>query len=164
MIGIVPAFQSAAWLRFTAGSENLISILGLGVYPLSVFCPVFSLALALTLCWPHIQGSPPLCICLVFWSRFCCSPYTHITHRHLGCKSREVYSLWETTWDKILKVDRKWFTLSLAQLLLWCWRHWCHPFHHFCERDSGGLFNCGALIFIFILTIDISPWTARQVT
>ena len=48
-----------------AGSEISISVLGLGVCPLSVFCPVLSSAEALTLCWPHIQGGLTLCICLV---------------------------------------------------------------------------------------------------
>ena len=27
-----------------------------------VFCPVLSLAMALTLSWPYIQGGPPLCV------------------------------------------------------------------------------------------------------
>ena len=49
------------------------------------------------------------------------------------------------------------FALSLAQLLLWCWRHWCYPLLHFCERDNGGLFHCGVTTnFIFILTIHSS--------
>ena len=44
------------------------------------------------------------------------------------------------------------FTLSLSLSLLWCWRHWCYPLLHFCERDSGGLFHCGVTTnFIFIL-------------
>ena len=59
----------AARVRFQAGSGILISVLGLGGCPSSVFCPVLSSAEALTLCWPHIRGVPPLCICLVFWSR-----------------------------------------------------------------------------------------------
>ena len=37
-------------IRFPAGSGILISVLGLGVCPLSVFCPVLSPAEALTLC------------------------------------------------------------------------------------------------------------------
>ena len=53
-----------------------------------VFCPVLSPAEALTLCWPHIHGGPPLCICLVFRSIDNCSPCRHLTHGHLGCKSR----------------------------------------------------------------------------
>ena len=77
----------AARVRFSAGSRILIPVLGLGVCPLSVFCHVLSSAEALTLCLPHIQGGPPLCICLVFWSRDCCSPYRHLTHGHLDCKS-----------------------------------------------------------------------------
>ena len=71
----------AARVRFPARSGNLISVLGLGV------CPVLSSAEALTVCWPHIRGGPPLCICLVFCSRNCCSPYRHLTHGHLDCKS-----------------------------------------------------------------------------
>ena len=37
-------------VRFPAGSGILISVLGLGACPLSVFCPVLSAAEALTLC------------------------------------------------------------------------------------------------------------------
>ena len=40
----------AARVRFPAGSGILISVLGLGVCPLSVFFPVLSSAEALTLC------------------------------------------------------------------------------------------------------------------
>ena len=40
----------AARVRFPAGSGILIAILGLGVCPLFVFCPVLSRAEALTLC------------------------------------------------------------------------------------------------------------------
>ena len=71
-----------------AGSGILIPILGLGVCPLSVFCPLLSPAAALTLCWPHILGGPLLCICLVFCSRICCSSYRHLTHGHLCCMFR----------------------------------------------------------------------------
>ena len=48
----VSAFQpgAAARVRFPAGSGILISVLGLGVCPLSEFCPVLSSAEALTLC------------------------------------------------------------------------------------------------------------------
>ena len=76
----------AARVRFLAGSGILIPILGLGV------CPVLSLAEALTLCWPHIQGGPPLCICLVLWSIVSCSTYRYLSHGHLGCKSLECKS------------------------------------------------------------------------
>ena len=41
--------SNRAWVRFPAVSEILISILELGVYSLSVFSPVLSLAVALTL-------------------------------------------------------------------------------------------------------------------
>ena len=40
----------AVRVRFPTGSGILISVLGLGVRPLSVFCPVFYSAEALTLC------------------------------------------------------------------------------------------------------------------
>ena len=49
-----------ALVIFPAGSEILISILGL------VVCPVLSLAVVLALCCLHIRGSPPLCICIEF--------------------------------------------------------------------------------------------------
>ena len=78
----------AVRVRFPAGLEILISILGLCVYPSSVFCRILSLAVALILRWSHIQGGPPLCICLVFWSTVCCSPYRILTHGLLGWMSR----------------------------------------------------------------------------
>ena len=96
-LGIVNKSVTVAWsieslpsypatrVRSPAGSGILIPILGLGVCP---FCSVLSPADALTLCWPHIQGGPPLCICLVFRSIDNCSPYRHLTHGYLGCKSR----------------------------------------------------------------------------
>ena len=58
----------ASRVRFPSGLGILILILWLGVCLLSVFCTVLSPAEALTLCWPHIQGVPPLCIYLVFRS------------------------------------------------------------------------------------------------
>ena len=49
-----------ARVRFPLGSGILISILALGVCPLTVVCPVLSLAVALTFCWPQITGRPTL--------------------------------------------------------------------------------------------------------
>ena len=69
----------AARVRFPAESGILISVLGLGV------SPVLSPAEDLTLCWPHIPGGLPLCIGLLFWSKYCCYPYRHLTHGYLGC-------------------------------------------------------------------------------
>ena len=69
VVGRVPAFQPG-------GIRNFNFCPGIGCVSF-VFCPVLSSAEALTLCWPHIQGGPPLCICLVFWSRDCFSPYRH---------------------------------------------------------------------------------------
>ena len=44
VVGRVPAFQpAAARVRLPAGSGILISVLGLGVCPLSVFCSVAKL-------------------------------------------------------------------------------------------------------------------------
>ena len=43
-------YSRPARVRFPAESGILISVLGLSVCPLSVFCPVLSLAEALTLC------------------------------------------------------------------------------------------------------------------
>ena len=52
VVGRVPAFQpgAVARVRFPARSGILISVLGLGVCPLSVFCPLLFPAKALTLC------------------------------------------------------------------------------------------------------------------
>ena len=82
--------RAVARFRFPSGSENLISILGLGVCPVTVLCIVFSLVVALRLCLPHIQGGPLLCICLVFWPIVCWSPYRHLTHGRMSSKSRRV--------------------------------------------------------------------------
>ena len=61
-------FNSAARVRFSAGSAILISIMELGVF--FVFCPMLCLAEGLTFCWPL--------------------PYRHLTHGHLCCKFRRV--------------------------------------------------------------------------
>ena len=50
VVGRVPAFQPGAPGSIPGGVRNLISVLGLGVCPLSVFCPVLSSAEALALC------------------------------------------------------------------------------------------------------------------
>ena len=34
------------------------------------------------------SGRPALYICLVFWFKDCCSPYTHLTNGHFCCKPR----------------------------------------------------------------------------
>ena len=127
VVGWVPAFQPGGPGSIPGGDRNFNSYPGLG-YVSSVFCPVLSPAEALTL------GED-------------------LTFREARpCVS--VYSLWGATWEKIFKRDTKCvYPLSL----LWCWRHWCYPLFHFCERDSGGLFHCGVTTnFIFILTIHIS--------
>ena len=49
MVDRVPAFQFGGPGSIPGGSGILISILGLGVCPLSMFCPVLSSAEALTL-------------------------------------------------------------------------------------------------------------------
>ena len=98
VVNRVPAFQPSGVRNF-----NFCPGIG-GVCPLPVFCPVLSSAEALTLCWPHIQGDPPLCISLVFWSRDCCSPYRHLTHGHLACKSLGVEVL---DWGRVNKRRRR---------------------------------------------------------
>ena len=72
--------------------------------PLSVFCPVLSPTVALTLCWPHIQEGPPLCICLVFLCTVCCSPYSCLFHGHLHCKSLGVQVL---HWGRVNNRERR---------------------------------------------------------
>ena len=86
VVGRVPAFQPCNPGSIPGGVRNLNPYPGI-VCVSFVFCPVLSPAEALTLCWLHIQGGPPLCICLVFWSIDNCSSYRHLTHGHLGCKS-----------------------------------------------------------------------------
>ena len=87
VVGRVPAFQPGGPGSIPGGVRNFNFCPGIeSVF--FVFYPVLSSAEALTLCWPHIQGGPPLCICLVFWSTDCCSSYRHLTHGHLACKSR----------------------------------------------------------------------------
>ena len=86
--------------RFPAWSGILIPILGLGVCPLSVFCPVLSQADTLTLCWPHIQRGPPLCICLVHG----CARVAHCVTagcRNLShyCRPLRQYDVWFTCFE-----------------------------------------------------------------
>ena len=82
----VPVFQSSGLGSLPGGVRNFNFHPGT-VCVSSVLCPIFSPAVALTLCWPHIEGSPPLSICPVFWSRVCSSSYRHLTHGHLRFKS-----------------------------------------------------------------------------
>ena len=42
-----------------------------------------SMVLTLIFCKPNIQGGPPLCFYLVFWSTVCCFANRHLTHGHL---------------------------------------------------------------------------------
>ena len=77
--------NSVAQIRFPAGSKILISVLGLGVCPLPVFCLVLSLAMALTICWSQISGRPSIVLI-----QSLCSPYRHLTHGNLDCKSSGV--------------------------------------------------------------------------
>ena len=69
-----------------------------------VFSPMLPLAVALTLWWPCIQGSPPLFFCVVFWSTACCFYYRHLTNGRLDCKSRWV---WVLHWWRINNRKRK---------------------------------------------------------
>ena len=87
VVGRVPAFQNGGPGSIPDGVRNFNSYSGIGCVSF-VFCPVLSPAEALTFCWPHIQGGPPLCICLVFRSIDNCSSYRHLTHGHFSCKSR----------------------------------------------------------------------------
>ena len=56
--------KPVARIPFPAGSGILIYIMGLGMCPF----PVSSLAVDLTFCWSQIQGDPPSCSCIIFWS------------------------------------------------------------------------------------------------
>ena len=56
-------------------------------------CPLCSVLCYLLRCPLYsadhsFQGVPPLFICVVFWSKVCCSLYRHIIHGYLGYKSR----------------------------------------------------------------------------
>ena len=64
MVGRVPAIQPGDPSSIPGGVRNFNFCPGIGCVSF-VFCPVLYPAEALTLCWPHIQGGPPLCICLV---------------------------------------------------------------------------------------------------
>ena len=52
-----------------------------------VLCPVLFPAVTRT-CTDHTFREVRPCVCLVFWSTVFCSPYRHLTQKHLGCKSR----------------------------------------------------------------------------
>ena len=58
-----------------------------------VFCSVLSPSVALTSWWPHIQGDPNMCICLLFCGLVRCFSYRYLTIGHLCCKSRGVVFL-----------------------------------------------------------------------
>ena len=75
--GRVPAFQ-LGWTSSIFGGVRNFNFYSETGYVFFVFCPVFSLAVNLTLWWPDFQGGPTLCIRLVFWS--CCFPFKHLTH------------------------------------------------------------------------------------
>ena len=64
VVGRVPRFQPDDPGSIPGGIRILISVLGLDMCPLSIL----SSTVALTLCWPSIQGDQPLCFCLAFWS------------------------------------------------------------------------------------------------
>ena len=112
MVDRVPAFQPGGPGSIPDGPgsipdgfRNFNSYPGIGCVTF-VFCPVMSLAEALTLSWPYIQGGSPLCICLMFRSIDICSPYKHLTHGHLGCKSLGVYVL---DWGRVNKRRRSFY-------------------------------------------------------
>ena len=89
VIGRVPAFRPGGPGSIPGEIRNFNSYPGIGcVCHLSVFCPVLSPVEALALFRPHIHGGRPLCICLMFRSIDNCSPYRHLTHGYLSCKSR----------------------------------------------------------------------------
>ena len=89
VVGKIPAFQSGGPGSIPDGVRNFNFYSGTGCLPF-VLSPILSPAVALTLYWQHIQGSPPLGICLLFWSTEYYSSYRHLNRRHLGCKSRGV--------------------------------------------------------------------------
>ena len=72
VVGSVPAFKPGGPGLIPCGVRKFNFCPGIG-------CVFFVCVLSLL--------SPPLCVCLVFWSKNCCSPYRHLTHGHLGCKS-----------------------------------------------------------------------------
>ena len=96
----IASFKKMQWITIVihgssgvakyGASTELITILGLDVCPLSVLCPVLYLAVALTFCSSQIQGEPPLCMCLMFWS-IVCAPLIGIWPIRVvnswGCKS-----------------------------------------------------------------------------
>ena len=87
VIGRIPPNRRPGFDSGGVGNFNFCP--GTGVVS-CVVCPVLSTAVTLTLCWLHTQGDPPLCTCLIFWFKFSCSPYRHLVHGYLGCKSRGV--------------------------------------------------------------------------
>ena len=77
VVGRVPAFHPGGPGSILDGVRNFNSYPGIGCASF-LFCLVLYPAEASTLCWPHIQGGPPLCIILVFWSIENCSPYRRL--------------------------------------------------------------------------------------
>ena len=74
VVGRVSAYQPSGQVTIAREVRNFHFTLG-DVCPLRMSWFVLSLAVALALCWPHIQGGPPLWFHLVFWSIVCFSPY-----------------------------------------------------------------------------------------
>ena len=89
VVGRILAFQPGGQGSIPGGFRNFNFYSGTGCVPF-VFCSVWSIAVALTLCWSHMRRGPLLCTCLVFWFRVCCSIYRHLTHGNFGIKSRGV--------------------------------------------------------------------------
>ena len=108
--GRIPVFQPGGLGSYPGRDRNFNFCPGTGCEcPLTVFCPVLSLMVALTLYWPEIQGGPPLRVCLVLWSTVSSSPYRHSTHGHLDSKSQRMLDLhWEkaNNREKIINVCR----------------------------------------------------------
>ena len=78
--------NSTVRVRFPAGSR-IFSFFFPGTGCMSfVFCPLLSLVMVLTLCWPQIQGGPPLCMRLILWSIIFALLQAYDARAFGGCK------------------------------------------------------------------------------
>ena len=77
----------AARVRFLVGSGILMSVLGLVVCPLSVFCPVLSFGGGPDIVLTTHSGRPALVYLSSVLVQRLLLPYRHLTHGHLACRS-----------------------------------------------------------------------------
>ena len=89
------------------------------------------------------------------------------TRNYRNCQAP--HFIWEHTVHEEQLETKFWrdteneFTLSLAQLLLCSWRHWCYP-SFISVKETVVACSTVEWPLILSLLLSISPWAARQLT